>query len=382
MAETIVDVYIKSGQLILIAIIFLILLRRRYKYRLKTLNWMIWVFALAFIQGVVELIIYYLKIYVLDLGENADHFIFNEYHSIPYSIAIFLIYLFAEAMNGYKPNMLRFTVIIGLWASYLTLLLRDTFTNNSLMFDTAASVRHSKTIFDIFTVTAMIFTSIVFYKAYHSSKNIKNRHGALLILISTLTYALAGIYEIGEDIFDFPPIYGAITFSVTFIVLAYMYTRYPYFVFTVPSLIYSLIVSSEHGIYLYSVDMDNHEESVESPDELLSSAINSIAKFVEEETGSEKYLRFISLIDRAIIIYRGQSISGIMITDNSTRILYGALSQFIDEFEKTFESEIGVFSADISRFDLSKNLVLRCFPYIESKDVIKLTYQQDSLLIS
>lgn len=381
MAETIMDVYIKSGQLVLIGLIFIFLARRRYKYRIKSLNWMIWVFALAFIQGIVELVIYYVKIYVLELGENADHFRFNEYHSIPYSIAIFVIYLFSEAMNGHKPNMFRFSIIIALWTSYLTLLLRDTFLNYSLTFDTAASVRLSKTIFDIFTVTSMLFTSIVFFKAYRSSKNVKNRRGALLIFVSTLTYVLAGTYEIGEDIFDFPPVYGAITFSVTFIVLAYMYTRYPYFVFTVPSTIYRLMVSSEHGIYLYSVDMDSEEEHTDSPDELLSSAINSIAKFVEEETGSEKYLRFISLIDRAIVIYRGKSVSGIMITDNSTRILYRALSQFIDEFEETFETELGVFSADISRFDLSKNLVLRCFPYIESEDVIKLTYQQDSLLI-
>ncbi len=382
MAETITDLYIKSGQLILIGIILLILLRRRYKYKIKSLNWMIWIFALAFIQGIVELVIYYVKINILELGDQADQFRFNEYHSIPYSIAIFMIYLFAEAMNGHKPNLFRFTIIIGLWASFLTLLLRDTFVNYDLIFDTAASVRFSKTIFDIFTVTAMLFTSIVFFRAYRSSKNSKNRRGALLIFISTLTYVLAGLYELGEDVFGFPPIYGAITFSVTFIVLAYMYTRYPYFVFTVPSKIYRLMVNSEHGIYLYSVDMDEEDEHEESPDELLSTAINSIAKFVEEETGSEKYLRFISLIDRAIVIYRGSSISGIMITDNSTRILYQALSQFIDEFENTFKSEIGVFSADISRFDSSKNLVLRCFPYIESEDVIELTYKQDPLHIN
>ncbi len=381
MAETIADVYIKSGQIILIGIIFLILLRRRYKYRIKSLNWMVSIFALAFIQGIVELVIYYIKINILELGEQADQFRFNEYHSIPYSIAIFMIYLFAEAINGHKPNLFRFTIIISLWASYLTLLFRDTFVDYALIFDTAASARLSKTVFDIFTVTAMFFTCIVFFRAYRSSKNVKNSRGALLIFISTLTYVLAGLYELGEDIFAFPPIYGAITFSVTFIVLAYMYTRYPYFVFTVPSTIYRLMVSSEHGIYLYSVDMDKEDEH-ENPDELLSTAINSIAKFVEEETGSEKYLRFISLIDRAIVIYRGESVSGIMITDNSTRILYQALSQFIDEFENAFKSEIGVFSADISRFDPSKNLVLRCFPYIESEDVIELTYKQDSLLIN
>jgi hypothetical protein len=339
---------------------------------------MIWVFALAFIQGIVELIIYYVKINILSL-DDPSQFRFNEYHSIPYSIAIFVIYMFAEAMNGHRPKLLRFTLIIGLWASYLTLLLSDTFTNYALTFDTAASVRLSKTIFDIFCVTAMFFTSVIFRRAYRTSRNAKNRRGALLILISTITYVIAGLYEIGEDIFAFPPVYGAITFSVTFIVLAIIYIRYPYFVFTVPSTIYRLIVSSEHGIYLYSVDMDKEADHIDSSDELLSSAINSIAKFVEDETGSQKYLRFISLIDRAIVIYRGKSVSGLMITDNSTRILYQALSQFINEFEKTFEAEIGVFSADISRFEPSKNLVLRCFPYIESEDVIKLTYQEDPL---
>ena len=117
MAESQSDVMIKLFQIALITIILVILIIRRRKYRIRTLNWMIWIFLFSLLHGIVELIIYYIKIYMLELSEPS-HFRFNEYHTIFYAIGLLLIYLLAEFMDGYTPNLFRFTIISGLSISY------------------------------------------------------------------------------------------------------------------------------------------------------------------------------------------------------------------------------------------------------------------------
>ncbi len=378
MAETTADLIIKIAQLLLILMVLFLLIYRRNNKKIKLLDWMIAVFSLSAAQGITEIFIYYLK-YIYGIGlDNPRNFRFNEIHSIPYAFALFTIYILAELMTGYRPHPIRFSLIVSVLASYLSIYFYTIFDNYSLEFDHPAYKSISKTIFDFYQVIVMIFISYIFFKAYRKSNNKQNKIGSLLIFISTVLYVLGASWELGEDLLHFPPVYGAITFSFTFIILAIIYIKYPYFVFTVPTRIHKLILSTDSGLYLYSVELKT-EQITENSDELLAAAINSIIRFFEQETGSQETIRLIDLGDREMIFSAGKYLQGIMIVDNSSYIVHKSLEHFITEFEKEFDKNTNTFNIQMPDIEEGKKIVLRCFPYIESEESLQTSFTKDSI---
>lgn len=134
MAESNLDVYIKLFQIFIMVLILSILIYRRKKDNIKALNWFIWVFIFAVIHGIAELIIYHIKINILSLS-NPSHFRFNEYHSIPYSISILILYMLGESIISLKPNHIRFSIAVALWTSFISLLFYETFNNYDLVYN-------------------------------------------------------------------------------------------------------------------------------------------------------------------------------------------------------------------------------------------------------
>lgn len=372
MAESQVDLIVKFVQVGFVLLILVSFLYKRRRLKLKGLNWFLLIFGLTLVQGIAELVTYYIKIYMLDL-DYPSHFKYNELHGIPYGMAVMAIYLMAESMDSDKPDPLRLSFLSGLWASYITLLIHEIMREDSLMFDQPGSTLSYKTVFDIFQFAAMLFVSIIFWKAYRISKNKANRRAALAMFVSTITYVLAALYEIGEDFLGFTPMYGGLTFIFAFIVLAYVFLRYPYFVYSSPSPIYRLMITTEFGVYLYSVQTDDEG----SPDELLASALASIALFIKAETRSSSGLHTVSTGDRAIMIAEGEHVKGILLAEKATRALRYALEQLVAEFEREYCDDLERYWAELAKFQDSIPIVLRCFPYIESKEVVKFQYQAD-----
>lgn len=376
MAESNIDVYIKLFQIFIMVLILSILIYRRKKDNIKALNWFIWVFIFAVIHGIAELVIYHIKINILSLS-NPSHFRFNEYHSIPYSISILILYMLGESIISLKPNHIRFSIAVALWTSFISLLFYETFNNYDLVYNFPATDNISNTIFDFFQIYVMGFLSYVFFLSRRESNNPKHKRATFWMFFASLTYSLSILYELGEDLLNFPNIYGAITLGLSFIVLAYIFVRYPYYTFSVPTHVYRLIITSnKHQSMIYSAELI-HPKKSSSSSELLASAISAISSFMVNTTGSNESLHFADLGDRSILIVRGKLVSGIILTENSTFILRSALKQLVIEFENKYDEELISFNADISQFENeTKHIIAQCFPFIESEETIKLKIER------
>ncbi|MCY3412371.1 MAG: hypothetical protein INQ03_12110 [Candidatus Heimdallarchaeota archaeon] len=371
MAENELDVIIKVIQILVILFIEIILVQRSRKYQMKALRWFIWSFFFAFIHGIIELVIYYLKIYVFTIAEPS-YFKFNEYHSIPYSIGIFLLYILAESIVGYQRNQFRIFFAVSIWSSYITMLLYESLSTPGLVYTEPATSKLSNTLFDIFQIFTMGFFTYVFMLSHNKTRNDTHRKGTLTLVISSSIYVISIIYELGEDLLNFPNVYGAITLGISLLVLAFMFIRYPYFVFSVPTEIYRIILTSNfHKSLVYSAGLLNPEKESKSS-VLVASGISAIAEFMKDSTGSNESLQYAYLGDRALMMVKGKLVSGIIIAENSTYILRSALKQLVREFETRYEKQIESFNANISQFYESRDIIARTFPFIESKETISL----------
>lgn len=223
----------------------------------------------------------------------------------------------------------------------------------------------------------MGFLSYVFFLSRRESNNPKHKRATFWMFFASLTYSLSILYELGEDLLNFPNIYGAITLGLSFIVLAYIFVRYPYYTFSVPTHVYRLIITSnKHQSMIYSAELI-HPKKSSSSSELLASAISAISSFMVNTTGSNESLHFADLGDRSILIVRGKLVSGIILAENSTFILRSALKQLVTEFENKYDEELISFNADISQFENeTKHIIAQCFPFIESEETIKLKIER------
>lgn len=78
----------------------------------------------------------------------------------------------------------------------------------------------------------------------------------------------------------------------------------------------------------------------------------------------------------ALLIVKGELVSGIIIADRASIILRSVLNQLVVEFENRFENEIKHFNANISQFFDSRDIVARTFPFLESEETISLSIQK------
>lgn len=368
MAESTTDVYIKLFQIVIITTVLVVLYHRKRQYRLDSLKWLITIFALADLQGISELIIYYIKIYVLELS-NPSAFRFNEVHTVIYGFAIFAIYIFAEQLHSLHPNVYRFGLVSLLFGMYLSLLFYKIFNNYDIVFhDSTADDQIYSTYFDFFQMFAMLFVTYVFFKSYTLSQDPNNRRASLYTFIGTLVYVLVTLYEIGETLLGFPNVYGALTYSLTFLIFAYVYIRNPFFVFAIPTRVHRIILTTTAGIYLYGADIA--KDTGDAPDELLAGGISAIIGFLTELTGSSvPDLKYALVGDRALVIRRQKELIGFIITDKSTGMLTSALDQFVSDFSYFYRKELTEFRSDIGQFVEAPAMIARNFPFVEASEI-------------
>jgi hypothetical protein len=364
MAETLTDVYIKSIQIIITIIILSILVYRRRQHQLHALNWLIIIFSFGTLQGIVEIITYVIKIYWLKL-DNPIYFRFNEVHLIPYGITIFFIYLLAEAMMEDRPNPWRFFIVSSLWAASMSIMFFQIFNNYSVEFsDKEAPHQFFNIAFDVFQLVAMLFASYVFWQSFRHSKNKENQRATFWLFFAVFIFALVTVYELVEQIFSLTDIYGVWLYGFSFLILAYVYLKYPYFVLGNPNRIYRIVLSTKSGLLIYSADLEGLENG--SSDELLAGGVTAISEFITETSGATGPLNFVQFSNRALIVRRIDNIVGFIIAEKATRMLWSALRQFVQEFTSNYTSIVQEdIGSKADKFAIPETIITRCFPFVE-----------------
>ncbi|MDH5402953.1 MAG: hypothetical protein OEY49_10720 [Candidatus Heimdallarchaeota archaeon] len=370
MAESLTEVMVKVVQIIIVCIILIAFMYRKRRINIQPLNWFIWIFALLIVQGIIELIIYFIKTQLLT-PEEYPYFKYNELHNIPYGFAVLLIFLFSESLQSKQPHPIRFGVVIAFWGSYISLMFYEIWLVDGLVFsDKTAPQQPFNTLFDIYQLIAMSFVCFVFWKSFRMSRNDQNRLAAFLLFLSLLMINIILIYEIIESFFGLKDIYGAITFGISFLIMAFVYIKYPYYVFSVPHNIYRLIIASKNGLHLYSADINYFEEA--TSDELLAGGVSAITSFMVEALGSNTSLKYAVMADRALTVRRVDNIVGFIIADKSTHMLSHALDHFVREFTQIYAYEIEHEIFKVTNFKDAAKIIFRCFPFVEASDIIQI----------
>ncbi len=384
MAETIGHVYLKLAQMVIVTFIVIILLYRKRQHKIRALNWLIAVFVLADLQGLAELLIYFYKVHVVKL-DDPSLFRFNEFHSLIYALALLVLFFMTEYMRMLRPNHWRVGLVGILWGGYFALLLKDAFggfnwefTKENLVMETPPQTHSFDLWFNLFQLVLIGFVAETFWKAYATSHSKENKRVSLWLFISVFVFGLVALEETLEGFFGvlFGGTFGykAIYYSLTFLVLAYVYVKYPYYVFNVPTYVYRIILSTTNGVFIYGAEIDNPfvkegEEEIVS-DELLAGALSAMTQFMEEAAYGRGTIRLVELEDRALLVRKEGNLVGMVIAEKATRMLHSALGQFVREFNETFAETIETYW-EAEAFVGSEYIIARCFPFVEAKDIIR-----------
>ena len=381
-AETIAQVYLKLAQILIILFITAVMIYRKKQHGIRALNWLIAVFSLALLQGIFELIIYWVKVDYYGL-EDTTLFRFNELHTIPYSLALLTLFFLAEQMHDMRPSTWKLIVVFSTWGSYMGLLIYDSFSGFDWSWSKASVTTETSPVthpfnqwFNIFQFVLMVFVLITFWEAYRTSHNPLNKKVSLWMVIGIVIFAVVAFYEVIESLFNIslPGIfdYKALYYSVTFLVLAYAYLRYPYYVFNVPTYVYRIILATKEGIHLYSAEIENPFSTVteEASDELLASAVSAMTRFMEEASASKGSIKLVELEDRALLVRKEQNMVGMVIAERATRMLRSALGQFVREFIATYKEQLSE-TWNTTLFKGAEEIIARCFPFVEAKDILR-----------
>ena len=384
LAETLAQLYLKLIQMFFITLILVLLIYRKKQYKINALWWLITVFGLAELQGLIEILIFFYKVYVLKLPDPSL-FRFNEFHTIPYSLALFALYLMSEHMVDLRPNTYRLTLVSVLWGGYFSLLIYDSFHDydwslkpESLVLSSPQYTHAFNTWFNFFQFTVMLFVTYVFWMAYKTSHDEANTKVSFLMFIGVLIYTIVALEEVIESVFglEFTGIlsYKAIYYGITFLIIAYVFVKYPYYVFNVPTYVYRLILATKEGIFIYGAQIElpffkkTHEE--ETSDELLASAISALTQFMEEAADTKGTIRIVQLEDRVLLVRKEDNLMGMVIAQSPAKMLISALGQFVREFNKTYHVDV-VSAVDNESFSGAEMIIARCFPFIEASDIIQ-----------
>jgi len=369
-AENVFNLIMKIIQMGVISTVLLLLINRYKRHGIQVF-YIVLVFLFGLLQGVFEIVVYFFKYVVFAKDPVTQNFIynrFNEIHTIPYSLAILTLFLFTEYMIDERSNWLRLSIVLILWSSFATLLVYDMIFSFETVTHASRMFNH---VFNFFQIVTMFFILRVFYKAYKMTKNQQNKRLSLLMFIALLIFEVVAISEIFQDLFGWFQIYNAIPYSISFIILAYIYVRYPYYIFNIPINIYRISLAAKNGLLLYSAEITDGKTI---NDCLLAPIISAIRTAITETTGRPGELKTVTFSNRAVQVSSENLLLCYIITDHPSRILKHALDYFLEQFNRKFHFVLDFDKkpfVEPAKFQDTDSLIFRCFPFLESKEVVK-----------
>ena len=126
-----------------------------------------------------------------------------------------------------------------------------------------------------------------------------------------------------------------------------------------------LMVLKNNGAKIQSIRLKT-ERKVDVEDELLSGLISAINNLYIHSVKSKHSIESITSKDTTVLLYSGEYVTGVIVSDKASLILLKSLKKFTTEFEKRYHDLLERETTRIDVFNTSKDLVISSFPYLKS----------------
>ena len=125
-----------------------------------------------------------------------------------------------------------------------------------------------------------------------------------------------------------------------------------------------LMVLKNNGAKIQSIRLKT-ERKVDVEDELLSGLISAINNLYIHSVKSKHSIESITSKDTIVLLYSGEYVTGVIVSDKASLILLKSLKKFTTEFEKRYHNLLERETTRIDVFNTSKDLVISSFPYFK-----------------
>lgn len=125
-----------------------------------------------------------------------------------------------------------------------------------------------------------------------------------------------------------------------------------------------LMVLKNNGAKIQSIRLKT-ERKVDVEDELLSGLISAINNLYIHSVKSKHSIESITSKDTTVLLYSGEYVTGVIVSDKASLILLKSLKKFTTEFEKRYHDLLERETTRIDVFNTSKDLVISSFPYFK-----------------
>ncbi len=362
MASTETELYIKIGQIIIIAIILTYFLVRRYKHKIIGFNWFIVIFVCAFIQASIEIFMYPI-LQTIDTRWSD----LQELHIIPYAVGVFVLFMYCQLILYEKPKTWLLILNSVLFGAYLgSYFLSLGF---ALQPDVLPQYRIYRVIFNIFQAIVLAIAFYMFMKDIRAVTYKRLRTITIAISFAVGIAFIASVLKIFEQ-WSGIKFYGAIPYGIMFAIMAIAFLTNPFYVYLLPIKINKIVVLKDSGTLLYSVKVGK-ENICEIEDVLFSGTITALKQILTETTGSSSELKKVSFRDKKMIVAeeKNSGVVTLIICDSESYMLQTATKQFNDAFCNQFRTVLDTFDGSLSIFDEATTLVKRIFPFLPPEEL-------------
>lgn len=370
MASSIVELYIKLGQVVIVLILLAYFLYRRYKDKIVGFTWFVALFGTIIFQSIIEISLFF----PTQAGNLPADSSIQEIHMIPSVFALFGLFLYFEYIRHEKPNSILLSVASILVGAYITVY----FVELALDLDIGVppEYRISRIIYNIMQAFVLGEALYVFYRDATKVEYRKLKRISIAMAVATGIGFLAAVFKIFErwtvEINPNLQIYGAIPFSITFGILAIAFIFNPFYVYLLPTKINKILIFNDTGILLYSVRI-GREEPEFGEDTLFSGIVTALRSLIAETTGTKGELRKVSFRDKKLLVVENleKHITTLIICDSDSLILQTAAKHFTDSFCTKFSKFLDRFDGTVSIFDEASDIVRRVFPFVPPEEIIQ-----------
>jgi hypothetical protein len=236
----------------------------------------------------------------------------------------------------------------------------------------AQSTRLDELFYDIILFTSLLMITYVYFQQYQVSDDEFYRRNILYIVIGFSFFLLTYTIEISEHFFPIPDVDFVFFTLPMFLIIGYVYLRYPNFIFYTPIDVSLLQISTTSGHLLYATEF---KSKISSRDYLISIGLSGLNNMLGEIVDPDTEGLTINSIhfDRGVILFEKlNDLVAIIQADHESYILRESIRYLIREFHTQYGSQIrniegGVMFNNFKEIDA---LLTRCIPMIQSKIII------------
>jgi hypothetical protein len=329
---------------------------------------------------------------ILNVLFFSNHPFFQSLHLNLYGLHFFCLYLFFERLISKKPNLIRFSIMVGLlvmltialWLVYYskTNSITISFLNYSLELNSFTGISWVIADFSYWTPAFIVYLGLgvpIYIKTYLYTKEKKPVVLAIALLfvgfgfIITFLVDLIFILNFFNINIDVPNVILVLSnlnnvfqlIGIMLFVIVYLINID--YIYRLPSDTYILMVLKEGGIPVHTIHLKTRNE-VEIKEFLLSGMITAINNLFMEITKNRNPIQNILSQGINVLVQTGKEITAVLLTENISYFLNQGLKRYVKVFEKEFSKELECNEENVHEYDRGVKILESVFPFFIIED--------------